>query len=188
MSRYDNLVELMETRPDLRELVRDLTITPRFMNEYGLADYRRLCPGILMHFPSVQILRIIGASADQLAEILVAPPDPTLLPLRHLSIDLSPDDAKKMGSLSWWKALPRFPNLAELTLHGGGSRRRRFQVVEQANPEGSPRMPRMDRVHTLTIKHWRSRWMALLPSPTTFPLSTGSHLKTRNRCSRAGLK
>ena len=176
--RYDKVVKLMERRPDLRELVRDLTVTPVFEDGEGLADYSWLYPGtarILIHFPSVQILRIIGASADQLAEILVAPLGPILPPLQHLTIELSPANAKSLRDSSWWKALPRFHDLAELTLQGRGSwsQRRRFQVVEQAEPKGCPRMPGLDRVHTLTIRQ--------LAAPTEGATTFANDLPALNR-------
>lgn len=160
VERYVKLVDLLEMRPDLRKLVKDVTISSVFSRGDRGAGDRYGYPGTdrtLVRFPSLSTLRIIGASLSQVTQILAASSEKPLPPLQHVAIELLKAQWSRFSEFAWWKALARFPELDTLTLNGRPNPNRR--VFEHTDPGDRSRVPAtLKNLHTLTIQR--------LPTPT----------------------
>ena len=160
VERYAKLVDLLEMRPDLHELVKDMTITSVFTRGgRGVGDHY-VYPGTnrtLVRFPSLTTLRIVGASLSQITRILAASSEKPLPPLRHVAIELLSAEWSRLSEFSWWESLARFPELRELTLHGRPNPSRRG--FDRDGPGDRSRAPAtLENIHTLNIHR--------LPAPT----------------------
>lgn len=160
---YIKLVDLLETRPDLQELVKDGTWRPVINQRDSTAEACAHSATIRVFdlFPSLKTLRITDASPKEVAQILARPPGPVHPPLQriaihpplqHVAIELPAGNWRRFSALCWWEALARFPDLGELTLLGTAFPWRNEGV--RADPGERSQAPAMPRgLHTLTIQY-----------------------------------
>ena len=181
MERYAKLVDLLEMRPDLHELVNDITITSVFTrggrgagDHYGYPGTNRT----LVRFPSLTTLRIVGASLSQITRILAASSEKPLPPLRHVAIELLSAKWSRLSEFSWWESLARFPELRELTLHGRPNPNRRG--FDHADPGDGSRVPAtLENIHTLNVYRLPAPVDGTAAFATDLPALTSLTLKDR---------
>ena len=187
VERYVKLVELLEMRPDLHELVKDVTVSSLFSRgARGTGDHYGY-PGTdrtLVRFPSLKTLRIVGASLSQVTQILAASSEKPLPPLEHVAIELLAAKRSRFSEFAWWKALARFAALGTLTLHGRPNPRRRG--FEHTDPGNRSRVPAtLKGLHTLAIQRFpaptdgSAAFADDLPALTHLTLKDGESMMSR---------